>query len=100
MTFFKTRQEVKYLQQKIEHLEGMLKAHFDIKYDFEDFSKYDSRHIQQSTIPVSEGEWYHFKEIISPSGLGIGEKKEFSGYEMLQYRSKNLVKPETEKEIV
>jgi hypothetical protein len=67
MKLFKTRQEVKYLRQDINELRQMLVDHFGILYSLNDFSKYTERHPKSKHIPVTEGEWFHFEEIMTPS---------------------------------
>lgn len=64
MIFFKTRHEVKRLQQQVDTLTDMLKVHFDIKYTMQDYSTWENRHPSAPTIPVSDGEWWHFGHIL------------------------------------
>lgn len=68
MIFFKTRHEVKQLRREIDFLRNMLVTHFGIKYTMEDFKNYYERHPDSNVIPVTEGEWHHYNEMIMPSG--------------------------------
>jgi hypothetical protein len=67
MIFFKTRHEVKRLQAQVDTLTDMLKVHFDIKYTMQDYSTWQNRHPNISTIPVSDGEWWHYGSIMGGS---------------------------------
>jgi len=84
MKLFKTRNEVKQLRKEVEYLTEMLKIHFDIKTTMKDFSTWQNRHPNASTIPVAEGEWWHYGSIMSRSGEDTATPA------TLMYRNKKL----------
>ena len=62
---FKTRQEVRALRSDVAELRAMLVAHFGMKYTMQDFRNWYDKHRDANHIPVTEGEWHHYDEILS-----------------------------------
>lgn len=78
MVIFKTRKEVKKLQDDVQFLTDMIRTHFDIKYtmkDFEDFCRY--RGIE-TKIPVSVGEFLRYHKMLAP----LKKSLSYDGHEL------------------
>jgi hypothetical protein len=65
---FKTRREVQALRKDVESLSDMLKVHFDIKYTLADFAMWRERHPDAKHVPVTEGEWLRFGDMLAHVG--------------------------------
>lgn len=67
-TRYELKNDIKSLQNEIILLSNSLKAHFDIKYTLDDFSKWADQHPDAKMIFVTEGEYLHYMEVISKPG--------------------------------
>lgn len=67
MIWFRTRHEVKQARADIAELREMLRAHFDIKYTMQDFTKWYDGHPNSQAIPTSVGEFLHFYDMLDPA---------------------------------
>lgn len=90
MIIFKTRHEVKRLQTQLDNLEAMLVANLGIRFTMEHFRQYQEKHPNATSIPVSDGEWYHFGDMMQPSNPAIN----IPPANLLQFRGISLDKKE------
>lgn len=67
MIWFKTRHEVKQLRTELVELREMLRAHFDIKYTFQDFQEWFDAHPHDGAMPTSVGEFLHYYSMLDPA---------------------------------
>lgn len=64
---FRTRLEVEHLQRQLDDLTSMLKGHFGILWDLDDFKNYTESHPEDKNIPVTDGKFLHFDDMLKPS---------------------------------